>query len=142
MPKPFVWIGWLAGGIAIYVSAFGLMLSSLSSGMCANTILTEVMSPDRERRAVVFQRDCGATTGFSTQVSILRAGDSLPDDDGGNAFVADTDHGAAPAGPDGSPEVTVRWEGPNALVLEHDSRARVFHAIPLVGTTRVSFVPR
>jgi hypothetical protein len=27
---------------------------------------------------VVFQRDCGATTGFSTQVSIIEIGEELP----------------------------------------------------------------
>jgi hypothetical protein len=39
-------------------------------------------------RAVVFQRDCGATTGFTTQMSILRADESLPNE-GGNAVVLD-----------------------------------------------------
>jgi hypothetical protein len=31
-------------------------------------------SPDGRRDAVMFQRDCGATTGFSTQISILDTG--------------------------------------------------------------------
>ena len=35
---------------------------------CENQLLSEVLSPDQVYRAIVFQRSCGATTGFSTQV--------------------------------------------------------------------------
>ncbi len=32
-------------------------------GLCGNTILAEALSPDQRHKAVVFQRDCGASTG-------------------------------------------------------------------------------
>jgi hypothetical protein len=65
--------------------------------MCANDLLTEIPSPDGALKAVVFQRDCGATTSFSTQISILWTNRPLPNETG-NLFVADTDHGKAPRG--------------------------------------------
>ncbi len=40
------------------------------AGACGNEILKEVRSPTGKMKGVVFQRDCGATTGFSTQVSV------------------------------------------------------------------------
>jgi hypothetical protein len=42
--------------------------------MCGNSIQLRVPSPDGEYEAVQFTRDCGATTGYSTQVSVVRKG--------------------------------------------------------------------
>lgn len=39
-------------------------------------------------KAVMFGRNCGATTGFNTQVSIFDADEEVPDD-GGNAMIVD-----------------------------------------------------
>jgi hypothetical protein len=60
------------------------------AGDCGNDLVKEVRSPDGQMNAVVFQRDCGATTGFSTQVSLLSSNKSLPNESG-NLFVATTD---------------------------------------------------
>ena len=68
--------------------------------LCANDVMQETASPDGTRRAVVFQRDCGATTWFTTQVAIVWGWSDLPNEPG-NVFIAD-DH----------PETTkteVRW---------------------------------
>jgi hypothetical protein len=72
---------------------------------CGNAVLSEEYSPNREFRAVVFERDCGATTGFSTQVSVLTANGQfltqpswLHSTQPGNVFVADTDHGNVRSG--------------------------------------------
>src|SRR5919106_3054135 len=92
--------GMLVGGIAIW----GL----LARTTCQNQVLAEIPAPDLRVRAVVFQRTCGATTASSTQVSLLAASRPLPDD-GGNVFIADTDHSRAPAGPGGEPVVQVHW---------------------------------
>ena len=59
---------WLA---ALSVSATGC------ESLCVNTIEAEVVSPSRSYRAVVFRRDCGATTSESTQVALVGATDSL-----------------------------------------------------------------
>jgi hypothetical protein len=53
--------------------------------MCENQIYKEYLSPDKSLKAVVFQRDCGATTGFSTQISILNSDENL-DNKNGNIF--------------------------------------------------------
>jgi hypothetical protein len=53
---------------------------------CKNEISKELVSPDGINKAVIFSRNCGATTGYNCQASILPAGDLLPDDTG-NAFI-------------------------------------------------------
>jgi hypothetical protein len=124
-------VGMLVGGFAIW----GLLARS----QCDNAILTEVPAPDRRMRAIVFQRDCGATTDLSTQVSLLSGSRPLPND-GGNVFIADTDHGRAPAGPGGGPVVQVRWVEPRELEVHHDARARVFSADSLVNGVSIRCV--
>ncbi len=98
----------------------------LSDG-CGNEVIQEIVSPDKRLKAVIFQRDCGATTDFSTQVSILDAGEKLPPQ-GGNVFVCDSSHGKAPAGAGGGPPVEVTWIANDALKIIHDTDARIFFA--------------
>ena len=83
------------------------------------------MSPDGLHKVVIFSRNCGATTGFNCQASILPAGESLPDD-GGNAFIFDKG------------EAKVAWLDPRTLSVSVDSSARsckqeeMIHGIKLV----------
>ncbi len=124
--------------LALFVGLAWLGLEVLGRGMCGNEILTEVPSLDGRYKAVVFQRDCGATTGFSTQVSLLPQRKKLPND-GGNLFVADTDHGRAPSGPGGGPAVQVQWVNDQHLLLIHHPAARVFRAEQRRGGIHVEY---
>ena len=81
---------------------------------------------------MVFERSCGATTGFSTQASLAQSGRATPSG-AGNVFIADTDHGAAPAAPHGGPRLDVVWESDTQIRLSHDPQARVFLAADQVG---------
>jgi hypothetical protein len=110
-------------GAALFVVAAGLVLFVLVDPLCKNQVLTDVASPDGQRHAVVFRRDCGFTHGHSTQVSVLpmwRSGKRQ----GGNVFVADGAFGPA-GGPGGQPRVTVRWLDGRTLEVHYDHRARV-----------------
>ena len=95
------------------------------TGDCTNEVLAEVVSPDSTSRAVVFNRECGATTGSTTQVSIMPVGAALPDSSG-NVFIADDDHGRAPSASHGGPRVDLRWATSDTLELRHHHLARVF----------------
>ena len=98
---------------------------------CENQLLSEVLSPDQVYRAIIFQRSCGATTGFSTQVSVLEAMGTLPNKSG-NIFVADTDRGKAPSGMGGGPEIKISWVSSRSIHLTYRKNARVFFANPHV----------
>ncbi len=105
---------------------------------CGNTLLSEVPSPHGVYKAVVFERNCGATTPFSTQVSILGARERLGNE-AGNAFRSDTDHGAAPSGRGGGPAVEVRWTGVRRVVIRHHPRTRVSGAEERVGEVTIDY---
>jgi hypothetical protein len=62
------------------------LLAGCISDTCKNEVKQSLMSPSGKLSAVVFSRDCGATTGFSTQVSIIPAGRSVPNE-AGNTFI-------------------------------------------------------
>ncbi|HYX72046.1 MAG TPA: hypothetical protein VE732_04690 [Nitrososphaera sp.] len=127
--------------LLIFVSlalSFVVVSCTNIGGDCENELLNEVQSPNGKLKVIIFQRDCGATTGFSTQVSILPNGDKLPNE-GGNIFVADTDHGKAPSGEGGGPKVEVRWINENELLIRHDSRARVFHSEQSLNNVKIRY---
>jgi hypothetical protein len=88
--------------------------------ICDNAIRSDVPSPDGAKRAVVFVRSCGATTPFSTQVSVVNRGEALPRS-AGNVFVADGNHGAI-----ADLNVIARWVSPNHLLIRYPAGARVF----------------
>ena len=56
--------------------------------MCGNYVHKEYLSPSKSHKAVIFQRDCGATTGFSTQISIIDAKQELGNTKG-NIYIID-----------------------------------------------------
>lgn len=76
-------VGALATGVLVLVAAAIVWVWWNS---CGNVEQQRVSSPDGKRDIVVFERDCGATTDFSTQVSIIRRGGRLPHS-AGNTYI-------------------------------------------------------
>jgi hypothetical protein len=104
---------------------------------CVNTVVESVASPDDEWSAVLFERSCGATSGFSSQVSVVRTGSALPDR-AGNAFVllrGDT----AGTTSWGGPVVTLLWTGPRQLEISHDPTAHAMSSSRRVGDVDIRF---
>lgn len=85
----------------------------------------------------MFQRDCGATTGFSTQVSVLKAGEELFGS--GNTFVADTDYGAATASDWGGPWAEIEWVTSNRLRVRYAVNSRIFEQDKRVSGVKISY---
>lgn len=129
---------WALGGIGLLIGVAIWSVRSILDGMCTNEVLNTIRSPDETLKVVVFQRDCGATTGFSTQVSLLRQKDGLPNSPG-NLFVADTDRGNAPSGPGGGPEARISWANSRSLLISYHKKARIFQANTDVLGVSVSY---
>ena len=133
--------GDLGSRSALLVVFAGLLAGceSLSDSACANHVLfVESSSADGSHTAVIFTRDCGATTGFSTQVSI-QAGTGALTETPGNVFIADTNHGRAPAGEGGGPQVRIYWRTPHHLLIQHHQNARVFLAATKQGIITIEY---
>lgn len=105
-------------------------LGCLPSPECKNSVHQQLLAPAGDLKAVMFTRECGATTGFSTQVSIVTE-ESTPAN-GGNVLVLDDNHGRAPTDSSGGLRVLLEWRGVDTLSITHDARARVFKAERLV----------
>lgn len=103
----------LAGLLLLTVISCGLLLRSYGNSLCASETLQEVHSPDGEEKVVVFQRDCGATTGFRTHISLVRSDTTLGNRTG-NIFQAD-----------GHPDtfaIEVTWNDDTHILIEHNGK--------------------
>jgi len=76
--------------------------------LCGQTLIKEKVSPDGEFKAVAFFTDCGATTPYTANVSVLKASEELPDGKG-NVF----------RGKYGVPYVDVYWAADTELIIVH-----------------------
>lgn len=112
-----------------YDLILGLAVASFavcsSCADCANRVIAEAVSPGKGVRAVVFERNCGATTGFSTQVSLIRGPSGSPRGKG-NLFIADDNHGGVPVDLHGTLPVKAVWTSDRDLTIRYPSGARVF----------------
>ena len=129
---------WTLGTFAVLAVALSSLLYSCSYFLCDNEIVTQLPSPDEKYKAVVFVRDCGATTTWSTHVSLIRSWSWVGRDDGGNTFVMDAGDGA-PEGPGRGPEARVRWISAHEIVIAHHRLAEVFRAEKQVGGVTIRY---
>ena len=110
---------------------------------CENQVLSRASSPDGAKDAIVFVRDCGATTSYSTQVSVVPKGtpflttptewSSTPS---GNALIVSGGDRKSPA------TVEVEWAGNGRLVIRRDSNAEVFVAEASVLSVALEYEER
>lgn len=80
---------------------------------CGNFEKNRLPSPDGEWVAVTFSRECGATTARNVQVSLLKVGESLPDQPG-QAFVADEG------------DVRISWSNSSHLQIDYGPNLRIY----------------
>ena len=96
-------------------------------GACGNEISQTVASPSGQFKAVVFHRDCGATTGHNTQVSVIAASAKLPSD-GGNTLILD-----------GSVPLKVQWQSDSSLQVSGLGSAKIFKQDSSVAGVSVKY---
>lgn len=95
--------------------------------LCGNEQISEAVAPNGNLKAVIFRRDCGATTDYSVQVSIIPVKKPLANE-GGNVFVAS-----------GEPKIVVRWIGDRHLTISGGGSSRVFKAEKAFGNIQVTY---
>jgi hypothetical protein len=111
-------------GLLIVVAIPGTVYTCMDmfwGDMCGNQIVEEVQSPNNKFKAVIFTRDCGATTGYSTQLSILEMTDQL-ENETGNTFILSDNVGDGLSFANGGARIGVIWTGDSALTVYFDNR--------------------
>lgn len=126
------------GALAAVLVLAAAPVGCSSAAGCADATVTRAAEPGGGLDAVVFVRDCGATTGFSTEVSLVKSGAEASG--GGNVFDADDDHGkVALEGPHHALALDVRWLDGNRLHVGYPAGTRVFKHDGKHGDVRVEY---
>ena len=100
----------IASLISLVIIGIVVFFMFFAGSMCQNQIHKEYLSPNKFLKAVIFQRDCGASTSFSTQISILDANEEL-DNANGNIF-------ATKGHPDDVAPI-LNWKNNDQLNIQH-----------------------
>jgi len=106
----------VVGGLVLFSTCVGALLLTVPRFIdpCANEPLQTSFSPDGKLKVILFRRDCGATTKYSTHVSILPASAELPNE-GGNVSVQE-----------GETPTNVRWTSDRHLNISSTRASGVF----------------
>jgi hypothetical protein len=113
-----------------------VFFAAACTSICQNTVVCEALSPDGQLKAIVFHRNCGATTGCNSMVSILPATASLPDAAGN---VLNEDQGRSDTVSLG---VSVTWKNNDCILVRHDQHARIIAQHASVDVASGSFKSR
>jgi hypothetical protein len=119
------------------ILAAGVLVMGGCSDVCSNSEVARANAPDGLHSAIMFQRDCGATTSFSTQISVVERGKDASG--GGNTFRADDDHGVAADGSWGGPWAEMKWLAPNHLLIRYAAKSRPFAQEDEVSGVKISY---
>lgn len=103
------------------------MLLAGCGAVCENDVSETSHSPSGKMKAVVFNRGCGATVGFNTQVSVLPASAALPND-GGNVLIVDD-----------TVPLKLEWQSDQALRITGRFETRVFKQESSVDGIQVTY---
>lgn len=86
----WVFIGFLMFCVVCLLIIPGYFVSGLIEGaLCGNQIINRQENLNQTYDFVIFERDCGATTDYSYQLSILKHGENLKNK-AGNIYITDS----------------------------------------------------
>jgi hypothetical protein len=126
--KAFIIGGRLLAGVFVIYAL--MTVASLAFVKSATNVVGDVFSPDGKWDVMLMVRNGGATTDFSTQLSIVPAGSRLARETAicrpGNVFVADGNNGAVSVDHRGLMPVNVVWESGTQLRITYPPNAHVF----------------
>jgi hypothetical protein len=126
--KPLAIVG--AAVIAVLIICTVVWITPLALVRSWTEVVGDVPSPDGKWDVVLMVRNAGATTDYSTQLSIIPAGGQLSREIAlcrpGNVFIADGNHGAVAVNDKGFMHVDIVWQSPNLVLITFPSSARVF----------------
>jgi hypothetical protein len=110
--------------IASILAGMYACMDLLWGSMCGNEIVEELSSPNKNFKAVIFIRDCGATTGYSTQLSIIGNSANL-DDEGGNVLIMSDKTRYGLTSENGGAKVKATWTSDSTMTIYLDKRTEV-----------------
>lgn len=115
-------------GILGFVIFVGILFNVFASDeMCGTKLAESKLSPNGKLKILIFSANCGAISDFSTQISIVESNYKLQDNDSGNIFSADSDHGIAKMKEDSEIiDLKTKWVSDQTIEIEYPESARIF----------------
>jgi hypothetical protein len=104
-----------------------------------NTVVKEGANPDKTLKAVIFLKEGGATVSNSYQVSILPAETKLSNNEVGNTFTVDENHGATWLR---DSSINITWKTNDTVLIDYDKELRTFIQQTKVGNVTVIYQPK
>jgi len=111
--------------IGLYFAG-GYILDKLFGDICGNEIVQKLPSPNGDKVAYIFQRDCGATTGTSYQLSLLDSDEELPNKSG-NTFVSDD-------------QFQIKWITNDQLRVNYKKSSETYEMDKNVDWTKIEYI--
>jgi len=102
------------------------LLDKLLGGMCGNQIIHKVNSPNGKKTAYILLRDCGATTGYSYNLTLFNSDENLPNKSG-NTFVSDK-------------SFNVKWINDKKLQVDYQNSSKTYEMDKSVNWTKIEYV--
>ncbi|MGG1397680.1 hypothetical protein ABE288_07580 [Bacillus salipaludis] len=112
--------------ILILFMAGKYVLNTLFGDICENEIVQTVPSPNGEKVAYIFTRDCGATTSPSPQLSILNK-DEILQNESGNTFRSDK-------------EFSIGWHTNIKLQVNYEKNSKTYEMDKSVNGIEIGYV--
>ena len=114
--------------VLILISVFGIGIGVIyfllaSTGLCENTIVDEIIIGNK--KAVLFVRNCGATTDYSKQISIIGINTELKNK-GGNVMISDSDKGKAETDVHGGSIIIMANKNKDHLLIKYAKDTRFY----------------
>lgn len=130
----------LSAVIAIGALYFFYGIYTFGQGWCGNTVIGRA-GIEQPYEAVVFVRNCGATTDWSVQVALLPKDQKLTDDDKGNIFIVARGSSTVSNGV-GGPYVYAGWDGKNPhLYIRYPKGVEIFHQVSNFDGINITYSP-
>lgn len=114
-----------------------LIIVTPKEELCGLDIASELISPDGQYKAYIYQFDCGATTPFTSNVTVLENNAKL-EYKSGNLFSA---YGGSKTGSWHGPYTEVEWVADNKLSISYIADAVVTKKKKSVGEVSAKYVP-
>jgi hypothetical protein len=115
---------WTTIIIVLAGSTLGIFLFKIMDSDCGATVLEKFPSPSGKTVAVVYNYDCGATTGFSTQVDLLKPNEEAKGL--GNLFRVYEERGkSVETYIGGGPKIQLMWDSDQKITIHYPANALI-----------------
>jgi hypothetical protein len=113
----------------LFLILAGFIFYGCDVSPCETDVIQKVDSPNKALQAIVFQRTCGATTGFNRQIVVIESGKPLSKSDDWKSFFA----------MDGDTKIEVIWQSETNLLVRYTTTENINRASQQAGKIRVTY---